>query len=1640
MSQILKGSSFSIVRTNSKLTTNIKIVADSKNRVFLESFDAHPILSQSQYKAFEVTGGLYSFDINRFYSQGTLLSSDIAYFTHESDESFSTKIKDKLSDQYDFFYAMGTQPKNSRSYQEELSMFHPLWVDSNNIPEYFVIFKMDGPMSVDINSASIIDYVSDSSDFLEQLTSDSANFYKNYIKTSRIVKTFDLTNKTEIGKYIRNHVNDANFPSSSIYASLNKGELTYWRGISYDQGGFCSRGLETYIDYSLVDKTMIESDDFITLGFKKNNIIHPNILNLEFLFDDPEFDSSNPYHFSRYFGLYVSAVQLGEFYLSGDRLFEDRSQATSQYPTPLQKNQFGYPWNESREIVSNPKGVKIYPNIEDSTPGSTSILNGRLLTWEEVQNPRLGFVKDADDNFYSVNSTNSWVSSYTISPTGPMLPSIDIIDSGYLRLKNTKINLQNFTGFDEPFVYIPFIHNKDKVGIPSFSFSIINSINQGDEIRISIIDPTNPNTDFFTVIADSSLQPGISSGISYSTKGTNSQIASAISNAINNIPITSGTHQIFSSISIENMVIVYSRIYSEQENDIEYSFFSTSLIFPWTVPNINIDPIFITDYVKIPIEETHIESGLYYTYHFSGGCSNPNSRFSINKEDLKNLFGSEPIFIKTDKGYSTISDYAPYLDEPILDNSKNIIGFNNVSDYLTCQIADTTRNIDFSSTGKIALYKYRKSTNGYFSIFPVRDFDFDFFDTSYNKSADSNTSEFYDWYKSGPTGINSYSPTFNYSDLDSGKEFIDSLIGPNSDFLVKGEFQTLNSEVNEILDVQTAITNEYDRLKENILSELATSSRVVPFINKWTFEDEGTDVRENSYRLNSDQSFGFSNFSPAFDEYSPNSKFFTHEWYYLQEYPPYLSLEEKLSSYSYFNRSISNQYFPLPGSSGSTAYYNSLISSTGPNANLLSINEDYFSEYFIRTSVPGTPSSSIPEVYAPKQYRYTIFKEGSNSKFPETMFRGIKVLIKDRIENSLINYNTQNINFSSNTIYNSYKFSSVLTYGSGYGLTVIKNDKYSAITLIIQADLKDDVLLKANYNENSTYFIDRSSLYTLKHKLENTGSVLDYTDVNISGVIDSWTWDSSNSSWLVKFKRDSYGNYPNLSNQLSATIYGTHNPVITSTISDFSIQISNIYDITNNSLRCKNIIINTPFGPDTFINDSSNNLKMDSSGITTNPSIFSSYPSQNFRYEGFSIFDRILLSDMKYVNGGYNAYDGILSKISFANIANDINSGNPLVKYINVDLNGVLGFNTFCIELVKPDYIVKGSYLETEPIKELPIQLQNYKGVIGYDLTSSSRAILSQITRNRGGYDPKFRDLIQFIDPQDIRQYGLIDNNIQILSEEDQIIEGNTYTISDNNIGKINNLFFDKVNLQNPGSILTTEEVYPLIDEIAIDRKDFSIFKSNWDSAYYTQYPRNDVKETLLGTRENKEFKSFFGSKVLSIRNTVSLQTFPEGVISPKELVIPSRINSVPQNLVGSTNNVGKRTELVIDAYIDLALQDYLISDGISAPFMKYLNPNYLKGTEDIEKYVKEYISENIVERYFISNIVFWEAYWKPENPLPLIQYNLTDEQKITAGYVKSKNFITYKENPEDLNFRLIYNIPKDRNVSIAFSVNLEKK
>ena len=395
MADILKRTSFGLIRTNPKLTTNIKIVADSKNRVFLESIDADPLLSKSIYKGFEVTGGSYSKDLNRFYSQGSgLLPKSIAYLVNEKDQS--TQIKDRYKDQYDFEYDMGMYPKNSRLYTEEFAMFFPLWVERDNIPDYFVIFKMDGPVTINSN-----DFLKanpgadlDTDPNFENLVTDYNRFFENYIKRAKIIKTFDLSSKTFIGRYIREHANNPLFPESSIYASLEKGQLTYFNGISYNEGGFAKKGQDIYADYVLVDKTITESDDFITMGFFNNNVVHPNILNLEFLFDDTE---QVDYKFSRYFGLYMSASELGKFEIDGNRLFYDREVEATQTPLPS-RNNIGYANNTESQIQENPKGIKIYPNLGGT--GGTSIYQGRLLTFDEIQNPRFPFVKDVKGNIY----------------------------------------------------------------------------------------------------------------------------------------------------------------------------------------------------------------------------------------------------------------------------------------------------------------------------------------------------------------------------------------------------------------------------------------------------------------------------------------------------------------------------------------------------------------------------------------------------------------------------------------------------------------------------------------------------------------------------------------------------------------------------------------------------------------------------------------------------------------------------------------------------------------------------------------------------------------------------------------------------------------------------------------------------------------------------------------------------------------------------------------------------------------------------------------------------------------------------------------------------------------------------------------
>jgi hypothetical protein len=1639
MPEILKRTSFGLLRTNPKLSTNIKIVADSRNKIYLETIDADPLLSKSIYKGYEVSSnGSYSFDLKRFYSQsGNQIPKNIAYMLFEEDASL--EIKDRYKNQFDFTYGYGMYPKNSRIYPEEFAIFAPLWIETDNIPEYFVIFKMDGPVTVNINDPSVVSLAGgstanfDTASILNDLVINPSRFMDNYVRKAKIIKSFDLTDKTSIGKYIRNHVNDPRFPESPLYTNFQKGNLSNWQGVSYTSGGFCKIPQDIYKDYVLVDKTVTENDDFITNGFYRYGVVCANLLNLEFLFDDPE---QTDYQFSRYFGLYMSAVELGKFFLDQNRLYADKDIESTQIPRPISPT-IGSPTNTIDQIQSNEKGIKIYPNVNFES-GSTSPYSGRLLNFSEIQNPRFGYVKDRDGNLYSIDQNQNWESTYAIAATGSSGPSF-IVDTDYLRIKNNTVNWKTFTGFDVPFQYIPS-YTTDKRGRPIAAFEVTGTITPGDEIRIKYVDWNSPGAsgmiDFFTLDGLNSIPAGNANGLSFSILGTKEKIAESISKAINNIQSYTGEYQIFSSISKGSSVYIFCRTDSENWNKLKYSLFSNSPTFPFKPFN-QYKQATQQLYQPSPISISTVQFGWFFEDNFAGGNNNPSSRIVVEKTYI-NEFRSDDdlIYIKTERGFDTTSAYGLYTDEPIFNTNGDIVDFKNIDKYFVVNLSNTQESVDFGSSRKIGLYKYAKNSNGYLSIFPIRDFDFDFHSTEYNKSADSSIDKLYGWYSDTSVWTDTQ-PIFDPSLLSpSGITIIDSTFGPSSSFVINGEFQRLTGLSNELLDTETSVSNEYDRLKENDIPELALSSRVVPFINKWVYDNESVDVRENPYRMNTDQTFGYTNFSPSFEEFGSNPKLFTEEWTYLQKYPPYMSFDEKVNSYSYFDYDLYFPDLPTIGVTGSTTIYAGLTGGTGASANLLSIVEDYFKSYFTRETVGGSAIN--------RDFKYSIFAYGDDVRFSETLFRGVKTTIKDRSEFSPINYNIESLRFLPNSKYNGYKFSAVLTYSSsGTNYTFIKNDKWKTLTLVIQADLKDvflqyydrDPISGATGATHS--FIDRSSLYTLtsKYKLNPGGTGFAYDDTNITGAIGGsiFYWeDIPGVGFRVYGGEDQFGSFTNFSEELTLNVNGTYNNlnVINPGNPNYNFTFSQISQVNSGSFVCQQIT-GPGFSPGptgTIVGGAGiNSCSVDGFSIPPvwNPSSFSTYVS-TFNYNPI------------YVGGGYNAYSRILEEISFASIAKAINQGDPNVNYFQVSEIGEVTENRYVVELVLPDYPFKASYLKSEALKKKPVDLQNSADVIGYEITADDSLTLNQLARNRGGYSPKFKDVFKFIDTDDIKNEDLQYRNIQMLTDIGYL--------QDYQISTLNNVYFNKVNIENPNVILRysaseARSIYPLIGEIAIDYSNFFGFRSNWDPFYYWKYSRRDTRSTVMGTREPKEEKSFFGSKVVAIPNQIRLETFPGGD-DTVENKLPNKNSFINtgKSIASLKITESRKETLNLRVFTTLALQTFLIGDGFGNEFNKYINPEYSFGNPDLDDDVKLYIQENIFDRYIIKEIIFWEKFWERGNSLPQVQFGLTDIQKIQAGYTKSKNFSINPLFVGSLDFDLIYTLPNDRNSSIAFTVVLEKK
>lgn len=329
--------SFSILRTNVGLTTNVKVMIDSNYNLSLNSIDSNYVLSSDKYKKFEFNKNRYYDEIIPSFYKG--LPSDIAFqikYNNDSDDMGSD-----FKDQYDEIYNYGARNIiDNKNYDEEYEYFAPLYIQ-NKLPSNFFLFRVDG---------SGIETIS------------KENFKSNVLKNFKVVKSFDLGLTTDLGQWLnKNFIDNKYFPDTPLEIYFQSLEFSKWNGIDYDRGGYTSNSI--FLD-SLLEKEreIFELEKFIFNNYKNTKTIFPNILNFSFLFDDTPStpDIKRRWSLNRYYGFYVDEMELSSTLspyktpkLRSDVIINDNNLIISQSNI---NNPFEEEWTEDKPFYIEYKG------------------------------------------------------------------------------------------------------------------------------------------------------------------------------------------------------------------------------------------------------------------------------------------------------------------------------------------------------------------------------------------------------------------------------------------------------------------------------------------------------------------------------------------------------------------------------------------------------------------------------------------------------------------------------------------------------------------------------------------------------------------------------------------------------------------------------------------------------------------------------------------------------------------------------------------------------------------------------------------------------------------------------------------------------------------------------------------------------------------------------------------------------------------------------------------------------------------------------------------------------------------------------------------------------------------------------------
>lgn len=1076
--KVLKNdSSFQLVRTNPKLTGNVKVVIDEGGEMYLSAIKANLELSSDDYAKVPIDyTRSHPANLSHFFKNGDT-PNEIIFELKEQVDLFKTSKNFK--DQYDFSnYFSGAKYLASNKYEERMSYFAPLYL-KKELPNYFVIFKIEDPLN---DTVSAVKAAYDAGD-------DRSQYLIDFFKKATIIKTFDLRPETKAGEYLRRYVSDGNFPKGPLtIPSFEKDDLTTWNGILVNEGCFGYRGEYLY-DFYRSSYPIKFFEENITNGYSRNGIIFPNIINLEFIFND---DTSQKYDLNRYFGMYVNTLELTSLEIDLDRVYEERA-IWPNTPVPNRK------YLETDEVVviqNNPNGVELpykgsivnlsefnenfddysniyfnyiqdkdgglhlpkinqqysvdYSNEENAVLSYSGVTNKVTVTLAShgYSSGNIVTVTCDDDQGYegeymiTVIDENSFTydlsASITISPANAIV-KVEL-SSGKLRFSDKSLDMGLFFGQSRNLFLQDEGVATEIAGHSYLTIKVLANPSNLDEIKIYHPEGTRQDAagryELITAVNNYSLVPDAGDFYAYNdyddSAGTDvfyfnstgylKEVATALAGCINNI-----RNSAFRAYVYDEYVFIKLNVPGDFDNDYWVKVYSPTNVYSFLSLN----------------ETTDIKNK---TIYFEGGSPEKGNRLIIDAGHLQKIKdGLDYILVKSSNSWSKIRKVSRYID---LISEANLASPALSSDSLSQYLGKIAIVLDEKETATVRYKEFSmrpkfKAPFGLISMFPLKDLDFDFYASDY---ANFPQIDLYNYYFI-PEGVNLLSSDHKYEVIGSGVIEIDGtqysagtpivIVGPNTSYsIVSGDpLVTYYTDYTSVGESRvTPINDENEELKEfqgfSILKDPSTAipqNTTLEYQLRTKFLNGLTQTEYDYYKENSSLDFAVrSKIIPYItkwgilegkdsrdNQYRLNTEIVFGKNNFSPDHQDRTQNSLNFTHEWFYIESIFN-YVDDPA----TIKLNSSYFETSLNETSLLSDPDYFINYFTYTPEFGG------EEVSQTQIRYSNVIKNRAGEY-ETFFKGFKLKFRNYIDPNVLGEDNKPV-YQQSARFEGYRFSCLL--------------------------------------------------------------------------------------------------------------------------------------------------------------------------------------------------------------------------------------------------------------------------------------------------------------------------------------------------------------------------------------------------------------------------------------------------------------------------------------------------------------------------------------------------------------------------------------------------------------------------------------